>query len=419
MSTLRHSPITATAARPPARLNPRARLARPALLAALLATLVATPFVTVSLAAQQSVDEEYTALIREYTTEDFFSTPLVDHLPYSESVPTPLDHLGHISGAPDILSYPEEVHSYMRALAAASPRVEVFTIGMSEEGREMILVVVSSEETIAALEENKAGLRALADPRITSPERAAELIGTTKPAYWSAGAIHSPETGSPEMFMELAYRLAVGESDFIRDIRDNLVYMITPVIEPDGRAKVVDLHMGKRKDPDANLPTRPLYWGKYVAHDNNRDNIGQALALSRAVTQTYLDFRPTVFHDHHESASHLYTSTGRGPYNAWLDPIVINEWNRLAYKEVQDMTAYGVPGVYTHDFYDGWGANYMMWVAHMRNSIGRFYETQGAGDASTRVIRANVQRQWHRPSTPLQQVVWGSGTTSTCNRAPC
>ncbi len=370
--------------------------------AALAAAALAPP-----LAAQQRLDEEYTALIREATTEPFFSTPLVDHLPFSETAPTPLDHLGHIAGAPDVLSYPEEVYGYMRALAAASPRVEVFTIGESEEGREMILVVVGSEESIAALEENKAALRRLADPRITTPGEAAGIIAAAKPVYWSAGAIHSPETGSPEMFMELAYRLAVGESDFIREIRDGLIYMITPVIEPDGRAKVVDLHMGKRRDPDANLPTRPLYWGKYVAHDNNRDNIGQGLALSRAVTRTYLEYRPTVFHDHHESASHLYASTGRGPYNAWLDPIVINEWNRLAYKEVQDMTAFGVPGVYTHDFYDGWGANYMMWVAHMRNSIGRFYETQGAGDASTRIIRANVQRQWHRPSTPVREVVWG------------
>lgn len=359
-----------------------------------------------ALSAQQAIDEPYTALIAEATTEPFFATPLVDHLPHSETVPTPLDHLGHIAGAPDVLSYPTEVHAYMRALAEASPRVQVFTIGESEEGREIVLVAVGSEESIAGLEANKAALRALADPRVTSPEEAERIIGTAKPVYWSVGAIHSPETGSPEMFMELAYRLAVGESEFIQQIRDGLVYMITPVLEVDGRAKVVDLHMGKRADPDANLPTRPLYWGKYVAHDNNRDNIGQALALSRTVTRTYLDYRPTVLHDHHESASYLYASTGRGPYNAWLDPIVINEWNRLAYKEVQDMTAFGVPGVYTHDFYDGWGANYMMWVAHMRNSIGRFYETQGAGDASTRIIRANVERQWHRPSTPLKEVVW-------------
>lgn len=357
-------------------------------------------------ATRQVLDEEYGALVAEATTESFFTTPLVDHLPFSETVPSPLDHLGRIAGAPDVLSYPEEVHDYMRALAAASPRVEVFTIGQSEEGREIVLVVVGSEESIAGLDDNKAALRALADPRVTSPEQARRIVDSAKPLYWSVGAIHSPETGSPEMFMELAYRLAVGESEFVREIRDGLVYMITPVVEPDGRAKVVDLHMGKRIDPEANLPTRPLYWGKYVAHDNNRDNIGQALALSRTVTRTYLEYRPTVFHDHHESASHLYASTGRGPYNAWLDPIVINEWNRLAYKEVQDMTAFGVPGVYTHDFYDGWGANYMMWVAHMRNSIGRFYETQGAGDASTRVIRTNVERQWHRPSTPVKEVVW-------------
>ena len=305
-----------------------------------------------------------------------------------------------------MLHYPEEVAGYMRAVAAASPRVAVYTMGTSEEGREMILVAVGSEESIRNIEVNKAALTSLSDPRTITDEEAERLITSTKPIYWSTGAIHSPETGSPEMFMELIYRLAVSEDPMIRAIRDNLVFINTPVVEVDGRAKVVDLHMGKRKDPDANLPTRPLYWGKYVAHDNNRDNIGLGLALSRAVVDTYLEWHPTVFHDHHESAAHLYTSTGRGPYNAWLDPIVINEWNRLAYKEVKDMTAIGVPGVYTHNFYDGWGANYMMWVAHMRNSVGRFYETQGAGDASTRVIRNSVDREWHRPSPPLRETVW-------------
>ncbi|MHC4997094.1 MAG: M14 family zinc carboxypeptidase, partial [Planctomycetota bacterium] len=354
----------------------------------------------------QGLDEAYTAQILEHTTEHFFLTPLVDHLPESATVPSPLDYFGSIAGAPDVLHYPEEVAAYMRAVADASPRVAVFTMGYSEEGREMILVAVGDEEAIANLDSYKHKLRALADPRNTSEEEARAIIPTAKPIYWSTGAIHSPETGSPEMFMELIYRLAVSEDPFIQGIRDGLIFVNTPVIEVDGRAKVVDLHMGKRKEPDANLPTRPLYWGKYVAHDNNRDNIGLALALSRNVVATFREWHPTVFHDHHESASHLYTSTGRGPYNAWLDPIVINEWNRLAYKEVKDMTAFGVPGVYTHDFYDGWGANYMMWVAHMRNSVGRFYETQGAGDASTRIIRSNVERQWHRPSPPVPEVVW-------------
>jgi hypothetical protein len=364
------------------------------------AILVAPP------AIAQERDQEYTAKILEYTTEPFFLTPYVDHLPASATVPTPLEVLGHIVGAPDVLSYPAEVYEYMRAVADASPRVEVFTMGWTEEGREMILVVISDEETIANLDDYKDMLGRLADPRATPPDEADRLIDLAKPIYWATGAIHSPETGSPEMLMELAYRLAVDEGDFVREIRRNSIVMITPVIEVDGRAKVVDLHMAPRLDPDYTGPTRPLYWGKYVAHDNNRDGIGLSLKLSQNVTRAFLEYHPQIFHDLHESASHLYTSTGRGPYNAWLDPITINEWNNLAYTEVKEMTALGVPGVYTHDFYDGWAPNYMFWIAQSHNAIGRFYETQGAGNASTRVIRTNVERQWHRPNTPLPEVVW-------------
>lgn len=357
-------------------------------------------------AIAQENDEEYTAKILEYTTEPFFLTPHVDHLPASSTVPTPAAILGHIVGAPDVLSYPAEIYEYMRALAAASPRVAVFSIGETEEGREMIIVAISDEETIARLDDYKAMLQRLGDPRITSESEAERLIQQAKPMYWATGAIHSPETGSPEMLMELAYRLAVSEREFIRQIRDDAIVLITPVVEVDGRAKVVDLHMAPRRDPEYSGPTRPLYWGKYVAHDNNRDGIGLSLKLSQNITRAFLEFRPQILHDLHESASHLYTSTGRGPYNAWIDPITINEWNNLAYKEVKDMTAMGVPGVYTHDYYDGWAPNYMFWIAQSHNSIGRFYETQGAGNASTRVLRTNVEREWHRPNTPLGQVMW-------------
>jgi hypothetical protein len=131
-----------------------------------------------------------------------------------------------------------------------------------------------------------------------------------------------------------------------------------------------------------------------------------SLHLSQIVTRTFLEYQPTVVHDLHESASYIYISTGRGPYNAWIDPIVINEWSNLAYKEVKDMTAFGVPGVYTYDYYDGWAPNYMFWVAHLHNSIGRFYETQGSGNASTRILRTNVDRNWSRPNTPLRETVW-------------
>jgi hypothetical protein len=354
----------------------------------------------------QPVDEAYTAQIREFTTEEFFLTPLVDHLPASATVPTPLDFLGYIVGAREVLTYTNRMYPYYRAVAEASPRVMVKTMGVTEEGGEILLVLVSDERTIQELETHKELMARLADPRRTTEAEAAEIISRVKPMYWATGAIHSSETGSPEMLMELTYRLAVDEGEFIRAIRDNLIVMITPVINPVGRDKVIDVHMAPRVNPEGPNPTRTLYWGKYVYHSANRDGMGLSLNLSRAVTGTYLEYHPLVVHDLHESASYLYASTGRGPYNAWIDPMVISEWNRLSHREVRDMGGFGVPGIYTHDFYDGWTPNYMFWVAHIHNSIGRFYETQAARDGSDYILRTNVDRSWHRPSTPLREVVW-------------
>jgi hypothetical protein len=372
-------------------------------LAGLLLVVLSAPVV---LAQTVRIDEEYTAKIKEFTTEPFFLSSWVDYLPASDTVPTVEDVLGHIAGAPDVLSYSEEVYRYMRAVAAASPRVEVFSIGTSEEGREMIVVVVSDEATIRDLQRYKDMNARLADPRTLGEPEAQRLLDQAKPMYWCTGALHSSETGSPEMLMELVYRLAVDESPAIREIRDNIIFMTTPIAEPDGRDKQVDLHMAPRKDPDYSGPRRLLYWGQYVAHDNNRDGLGLSLALSRNVMRTWFDFHPQVLHDLHESVAYLYTSTGTGPYNAWVDPILVDEWFELAFAEVSELTRQGMPGVWTYGFYDGWAPNYMFYAANGHNGIGRFYETQTAGNGTTRVVSASASRAWYRPNPPLNRVLF-------------
>jgi hypothetical protein len=113
----------------------------------------------------QPIDEDYTRKIREYTTEPFFTSPLVDYLPASKTVPTPKAVLGDVAGAPGILPYSKQVYEYMRMLEKASPRVKVFSIGTTEEGREHIAVAIASESLIAKLDENIARLASLAGPR--------------------------------------------------------------------------------------------------------------------------------------------------------------------------------------------------------------------------------------------------------------
>ena len=359
--------------------------------------------------APQPVDEGYTAKIREYTTEPYFTTELVDHLPASTTVPSPEKVLGYVIGTPNKLTYTKDIDRYFRALAAASPRVKVFTTGKSEGGRDFILAVVSDEANIKNLDHLKEITAKLADPRKISDADAEKLVAEGKPFYWLSGSIHSPETGSPEMLMELAYRLAVEETPYIQNIRKNCVVMITPALEVDGRDREVDVYNYSKANPDKQAPPL-IYWGNYVQHDNNRDSMSLALALSKEQLRVFLDYHPQVLHDLHESEPYLYASTGTGPYNSWFDPMVIDEWHELAYAEIENFTARGVPGVWTHGFFDGWAPNgMMMTTANAHNSIGRFYETFGNGGADTRertLGAAETSITWFRPNPPMTKVMW-------------
>ena len=361
-----------------------------------------------SSASAPNPDPVFAAKVKEYTTEAYFSTELVDHLPLSDTVPSPQKVLGYVVGTPNKLTYTKDQHRYYRELDNASPRVRAFTAPeKSEEGKEQLLIAVGDEASIAKLDRYKEITAKLADPRKVNDAEAQKLIGEGKVFYWASGSIHSTETGSPEMLMELAYRLAVEESPFIQAIRKNVIVLITPTLEVDGRDRMVDLYNYRKANPGKNSPGL-VFWGKYVAHDNNRDGLGMALALSRNQMKTFLEFHPQILHDLHESVPFLYTSTGTGPYNAWLDPITINEWQLLAYHEVEEMTKRGVPGVWTHGFYDGWAPNYMFYVANGHNAIGRFYETFGNGGADTmdRTVGAQSNRDWFRPNPPQPRVKW-------------
>ena len=375
--------------------------------ALLFAAVLAAP-----IGAQQSHDAEYTAKIRELTPTDVkwkFTTELVDHLPASATVPSPLKVLGYVPGTPGRLSYVADINKYFRALDAASPRVSLVSLGMSDEGREMLLAVIADEATMARLEEYRTMLGRIADPRGLSADEKARLLGSAKPIYWLTGSIHSPEIGSPEMLMELAYRLAVDESEFVKTIRSGVITLITPVTEVDGRDRMVDVNKLTRSLKLGPQGASLVYWGKYTAHDNNRDGMVLSQKLTQNVMKGFLHWKPVVFHDLHESVPFLYTSTGTGPYNDEFDPIVIQEWHTLAYQEITELTRRGLPGVWTHGFYDGWAPNYMLAIGNLHNSIGRFYETftsTGTDCQTVKLPATQTERRWDRPNPPVNGVKW-------------
>ena len=233
--------------------------------------------------------------IAKFTTEKRFGNPWVAYVPASSTVPSPTKYLGHVAGAAGELSRTAQIYGYFRELAKATPRVRVSVIGKSEEGREILLVAIADEEGIADLDRLKAADGAAGRPAPDDARAGREDHRAARPIYYFNAGLHSTETGSPEMVMELAYRLAVSKQPMIEAIRKNVVVLINPVSEPDGRDKTVDWFYRylKGKTDYENLPEMsPPYWGYYVFHDNNRDTHQKALKLTQAVHADVLRVPP-------------------------------------------------------------------------------------------------------------------------------
>jgi Zinc carboxypeptidase len=383
--------------------------------------------------APDTVEPGSVEAIAKFTTEPRFGNPWVNYVPASDTVPSPTKYLGHVVGAEGELSSTAKIYGYFRKLAETSPRVRVQVIGRTEEGRDILLAAISDEDGIRDLARLKEATAALADPRITSPEAAEGLIASSRPVYYFNAGLHSTETGSPEMVMELAYRLAVSEQPLIRKIRSELIVLINPVSEPDGRDKQVDWfyrYLKGKTDFDNLPPSSPPYWGHYVFHDNNRDSHQEALEVSKAVSRMFFEYHPTVVHDLHESIPLLQTWNGTGPFNVNLDPILINEFFAMSLAEIGALTSAGMPGVWTWGFSDGWEHVFLDSIAINHNSIGRGYETYGNGSAETmeRVLRPNEERyvgrpvtsqEWYRPMPPPRKFRWSLRNNTNYMESGC
>src|SRR5437762_11345282 len=287
-------------------------------------------------------------------------------------------------------------------------------MGRSEEGREILMVAVADEAGIRDLDRLKAATASLDDPRTLSPAAAEALIATSRPIYYFNAGLHADETGSAEAVLELAYRLAVSDQPNIRHIRKQLIVLINPVSNPDGRDKMVEWFYRylKGKTNRATLPRQsPPYWSKYAFVDINRDTHQQTHETTKAVHRMFHEWHPTVVHDLHEGVPLMMTWNGTGPYNPNVDPITYSEFLALSFHEVQAMTAMGMPGVSTWNFGEAFAHLYLDSVAMNHNSIGRGYETWGNGSAETErrlVNEPETKMEWYRPMPAPREVTWSA-----------
>ena len=376
------------------------------------------------------MDADFATSVKTWTTRPEFLSPFVDHLPVSATVPSPKVVLGHHIGAPDVLDYSEQIYGYFRKLAEASPRVKVESIGKSEEGRDILVAFISSEENIRNLETLRTHLQRLGDPRELPETEAQTVLAAAKPFYHITGGVHAPETGSSETLTELAYRLTVEDTPLIRGIREHLVVVLTPIFDPDGRDRYTDwyyrFNAGVAKEQER--VAGPPYWSKYVLHDDNRDIMATGLS-QRAHLAFYLKWHPTVVHDIHETLPYLYIYSGFSVRDAGVDPELYGETYWFSNYQKMRLTGFGMPGVWDHGTWDIWWPGYAYAIAPNHNSLPQMYETFSNNGPSTMLrnivppkpkpgealpwfLTDYTVRDWRRPMPAYPETLWSARNTT-------
>jgi hypothetical protein len=240
-------------------------------------------------------------------------------------VPTPSEFLGFEVGADRKLADYKQISSYFKALAAASPRVEVQTLGKTTLGEDMFMAVISAPENLANKTKYKAIAQKLADPRGLTPQQIDQLVHDGKSILLITCNIHSTEIGSSQMSMEWAYQLATTQDpEYLHRLNDSIVLLV-PSLNPDGESMVTEWYrkyLGTKYEGGE----MPYLYHHYVGHDDNRDWFMLTQIETKNVNQVvYHEWFPQFWLDEHQMGStgpRIYIPPNADPVAKLVNPLV-------------------------------------------------------------------------------------------------
>lgn len=311
----------------------------------------------------------------------------------AQQVPSPAEVLGWELG--ERFTDVEAVNRYFHALAEASPRVSVEEYGRSVEGRPLVQVLIASEAHRSRLPAILDANRELTRPG-TSADRAREIIeGNPAVVYFSYG-VHGNESSSSEAAMWTAWDLVRGADD-VAGVLDDVVVVIDPVVNPDGRARYVGFYRGARgpepnADPDTREHDEPWPGGRtnHYHFDLNRDWTWMSQPETRARLATWDRWNPQIHVDFHEMSpnSTYFFFPPATPVN----PIYPEHTGRWA-ERIGDgnAAAFGERGwlYFTEETYDLFYPGYGDSWPSLLGAIGMTYEQAGGGSAGLAYARSD------------------------------
>ncbi len=329
------------------------------------------------------------------------SSPLAG-LDYVESIyPRAADHDPGIPNPDEFLGFPvgkkvatsAQIDAYSRLLAEASERLELVEYGFSFEGRPLLYLVISSPDNLVRSEEIKDGMARLADPRGLASNERDRLINDLPAVAWMAYSIHGNESSGSDAALAVMYHLAADRSEETARLLDDLVIIVDPNMNPDGRERFVNGVLqtrGAHPNVDDQSLVHTGYWpfgrGNHYLFDLNRDWIYARHPETRGRMPHIRRWRPMLFVDAHEmGAQDTYLfSPAREPHNPHLPPYRQSMGDVYADDMAEAFDEFGYP-YYSGEWHEDWYPGYTDAWASLIGAQGILYE-------QARIADAGVQR---------------------------
>jgi hypothetical protein len=342
------------------------------------------------LSAERSSAQQDDPGLVDFAADSWDATYFFPNGSYDAGIPTPESILGFPIGRRPVRY--DELRRYFDALVAASPRVRMNVHARTHEGRELIHLIIGSEERLASesgLADIQTRMARFADPRGGGGDSAAVDLPLVA---WFGYSIHGDELSGCDASLQVAYHLAAGNDELTRSLRDSLLVFIDPTQNADGRERYLAQMQavnGRVPNPDSqSLQHRGFWpWGRanHYLFDLNRDWFTLVHPESRGRVAAITAWNPQLVIDAHEMGwddTYLF-SPPREPFNPYLPDAIHRWWPVFAQDQAAAFDARGwsfYTREWNEEFFPGYGSSWAMY----HGAIGILYEQAGTDGSVVR-----------------------------------
>lgn len=301
---------------------------------------------------------------------------IIISLPLFSQVPKPADVYGFRPGDDYKIADYSETSEYFQKVASSSSRIMIEEIGKTSMGKPMWLMFISDSKNLKKLETYRQISEKLARAKI-DPSEAEKLSVQGKAIVWIDAGMHATERAGAQMIPELVYNLVTDESAEMKNIRENVIILVCPTLNPDGQDIVANWYKKQLGTPwETTRP--PVLYQKYVGHDNNRDWFMNNMTETQNITQQLYKYYPQIVHNHHQTSpswARIFLPPFRNPVNQRIHPGVTTGVNLVGTAMANYFAMKKMPGVISGTNFSMWWNGGMRTAPYYHNMIGILTET--------------------------------------------